>query len=287
MDGHARVLRFLRCRPLFVAVAALLCLASSAIAQTGRIAGAVFDDRAEPLRGATIRAENANAFPRTLTGTSDSKGRFSFIGLRSGVWKFTVESPGFLPSDFSIMIRAGAIGRPVGVRLERNAALILNGPLAGVDAKVLRGDLAAADEAFTKGDVDAAISAYNAVLSRAPALTLVRLQVGNAYRQKKDNARAVEAFETVLKTEPANGTALFRLGEIRLSEGQLDAARGLYEKAVAAEPAWTKPILRLGTLALDRGDTEAAASQLKKVVALDPQSTDAVTAESLLSRISR
>ena len=284
MERHACVFRY---RATLLAAAICLSLAPGAIAQTGRISGVVFSDRAEPLRGATIRAENGDSYPRSFTGTSDGKGRFSFIGLKSGLWTFTVECPGFLPSDFSVMIRGGGLPRPVGVKLDRNVALILNGPLAGVDAKLLRSDLAAADEAFAKGNVDAAISAYNSVLSRAPALTLVRLQIGNAYRQKKDDAKAAEAFEAVLAAEPANGTALYRLGEIKLSEGQLGPARELYEKAAAVEPAWTKPLLRLGSMALERGDTEAAASQLKKVMALDPQSTDAVTAEFLLFGISR
>lgn len=262
-------------------------LVPTASAQMGRFSGVVLDDRAQPLRGAVIRAENPYGTP-SVTSTSDARGQFFFIGLRSGQWKFTIEAPGFLPTEFSIPIRTGAApGRPVGIKLQRDAALVLNGPLAGVDAKLLRADLAAADDAFAKGDYDSAIINYRSVLLRAPALTLANLQIGNAYRQKRDNFKAAEAFETVLKTEPANTAALYDLAEIRRDEGQLDQARDLYQKAAASEPRWAKPLLRLAMIANDRGDTATAVAQLKKLIAVDAESPEAITAQALLGQISK
>lgn len=265
-----------------------VCLVPTASAQMGRFAGVVLDDRSQPLRGATIRAENPGGTPAFVTSTSDAKGQFYFIGLRTGQWKFTVEAPGFLPTEFSVPIRTAApTGRPVGIKLRRDAALVLNGPLAGVDAKLLRADLAAADDAFAKGDFDSAIINYRAVLLRAPALTLVNLQIGNAYRQKKDNLKAAEAFETVLTMDPTNAAALYDLGEIRREEGQLDQARGFYEKAAASTPTWTKPLLRLAAIANEKGDRLTALAQLRKVMTIEPDSPDAAAAESLLNQISK
>lgn len=279
---------FSRCLPLLAAAFLCVWLVPSAFAQMGRVQGIVLDDRSQPLRGATIRADSPNGTP-SMTSTSDARGQFFFIGLRSGQWKFTVEAPGFQPSDFSLPVRAGSNTntRPIGVKLQRIASLVLYGPLAGVDSKLLRADLVAAEEAFAKRDFDSAIIDYKAVLLRAPALTFVNLQIGNAYRQKKEAAKAVEAFETVLKSDPANSTALYALGEIRRDEGQLEAAQELYQKAAAASPTWPKPILRLGMIASDKGDTVAAVAQLKKTMTLDPQSPEAVQAENLLQKISR
>jgi Flp pilus assembly protein TadD len=268
----------------------LYVVVSSSNAQSGLMTGIVYDDRGEPLRGATMRAENPAAYPRTLTTTSDRRGRISLVGLRSGQWHFTVEYPGFQPSTFSMPITAASgsrAPRPVIIRMQRIPSLILAGPLAGVDVKLLRADLTAADEAYAKGDFDAAISSYSAVLAKAPALTSVGLQIGNAYLQKKDDAKAVEAFEGVLKSDPANGTALYELGEIRARAGELDAARNLYQKAASTDPSWAKPILQLGILASNQGQTEEAVVQLKKVLAIDPTSAEAVQAESLLQKIAR
>ena len=274
-----------------VALAAAICfllVVAGAFAQIGRFSGIVLDDRSRPLRGATILAENPRGTPPSVTSTSDAKGEFYFIGLGTGQWKFMIEAPGFLPREFSIPIRAGAApGRPVGIKLERDAALVLNGPLAGVDARLLRADLAAADEAFAKGDFDSAIIDYRAVLLRAPALTLVYLQIGNAYRQKRDYAKAAEAFDTVLKAEPANAAALYDLGEIRREEGQVDQAYDLYGNAAKSAPTWTKPLLRLGVIANEKGDRVTAVAQLKKVLSADPGSPEAAAAEALLNQISK
>ena len=282
--------RFSWRRPARAAAVCFLFLfvVPGAFAQMGRFSGVVLDDRSQPLRGATIRAENPNGTPAAITSASDAKGQFYFIGLRTGQWKFTVEAPGFLPAEFSVPIRtSSATGRPVGIKLQRDAALVLGGPLAGVDAKLLRADLAAADNAFAKGDFDSAIINYRAVLLRAPALTLVNLQIGNAYRQKKDNAKAADAFDAVLKIEPTNAAALYDLGEIRREEGQLDQARSFYEKAAASTPTWTKPVLRLGLIANEKGDKITALAQLKKVMTIDPDSPEAAAAESLLNQIAK
>lgn len=285
--------KFASCLAIQFALAVFftLCVVvSPSMAQTGIMTGIVYDDRGEPLRGATMRAENPTAYPRTLTTTSDQRGRISLVGLRSGQWHFTVEYPGFQPTSFAMPISAASGSRPprpVVIRMERIASLILAGPLAGVDVKLLRADLAAADEAYAKGDLDAAIAGYNAALTKAPALSSIGLQIGNAYVRKNDNAKAVEAFESVLKSDPSNGTALYELGELKEREGQLDAAREFYQKASTADPSWAKPVLQLGIMASNQGQTDAAIAQLKKVLDVDPKSAEAVEAETLLKKLSR
>ena len=73
-------------------------LAANAAAQTGRVGGTVKDESGQPIKGATITAENPNASPSSFTATTDDKGRFSMIGLRSGQWTFSAQSPGFAPT---------------------------------------------------------------------------------------------------------------------------------------------------------------------------------------------
>ena len=67
-------------------LAALLvaALAGSAAAQTGRVGGVVKDEAGNPIKGATVTAENPSASPSSFTATTDDKGRFSIIGLKSG-----------------------------------------------------------------------------------------------------------------------------------------------------------------------------------------------------------
>ena len=68
-------------------------LASGALAQTGRVGGTVKDEGGQPIKGATVTADNPNASPNSFTATTDDKGRFSIIGLRSGAYIATAKQP--------------------------------------------------------------------------------------------------------------------------------------------------------------------------------------------------
>ena len=85
------------------ALVVVLLGALPAFAQTGRVGGVVKDDKGQPLKGATVVAENPAASPPSFSATTDDKGRFSIIGLRAGTWKLTSDSavrpPNFLLSD--------------------------------------------------------------------------------------------------------------------------------------------------------------------------------------------
>ena len=74
-------------RAYLLAAVLLIALAGSAAAQTGRVTGVVKDDRGDPIKGATIIAENPDASPSSFTASTDENGRFAMIGLRSGVWR--------------------------------------------------------------------------------------------------------------------------------------------------------------------------------------------------------
>ena len=93
-------------------VAALVVSAIPAAAQTGRIGGQVKDAQGgQPLKGATITAENPAASPSSFTATTDDKGRYSIIGLKTGTWKITASAPGFQPSSGQVPVRS--LGAPM------------------------------------------------------------------------------------------------------------------------------------------------------------------------------
>src|SRR3954465_11403710 len=95
-----------------IALAALVAaaFAGSAVAQTGRVGGTVKDEAGQPIKGATITADNPNASPSSFTATTDDKGRFSIIGLKSGQWTFPAQAPGFGPETGPLGIQT--IGSP-------------------------------------------------------------------------------------------------------------------------------------------------------------------------------
>ncbi len=102
---------------LKLSLAALVVVLLGALpvaAQTGRIGGLVKDDKGQPLKGATVVAENPAASPPSFTATTDDKGRFSIIGLRAGNWKLTASAPGFQPSVGQVPIRTIGAPEPAG-----------------------------------------------------------------------------------------------------------------------------------------------------------------------------
>src|SRR5919106_1389265 len=188
------------------AVIVMLCLAVPAVAQTGRVGGAVKDTDGKPVKGATVKAVNPNASPSEFTATTDDKGRFSMIGLRSGNWKFIAEAPGYLPQEGSAPVRTiGAPNPPLEFTLAKGAAA---GPAAL--SKEVQAELKAADDLRNAGQFDQAIAAYQGIREKNPSLTMVNMVIAGAYRQKAiketDQAarkasfdQAISAYQDVLK----------------------------------------------------------------------------------------
>jgi tetratricopeptide (TPR) repeat protein len=313
---HARTL------PAAIAIAAALILgALPASAQTGRIGGTVKDDKGQPIKGATVIAENPNASPSSFTATTDDRGRFSIIGLRSGNWKVTASAPGFNPSGGSLNVRTiGAPNPPVDIVLAPGAPGP-TGALAGVNTKELQAELQKAEDLLNQQQYDAAIAAYQAILTKTPALTMINLQIGRAYRMKKDYDSALGTYKKILETDPTNERArieigmtnlekgdfaaaeaalseaaqgtgasrevFYNLGEVKFAKGETDEAMKWYQRAVDADPSWGKPLFKLGLGHLQKADTKNAIAMMEKVIAADPNSPEAAQAKGLIEQLKK
>ena len=123
-------------------------LAASAAAQTGRVGGVVKDEAGNPIKGATVTAENPNVSPSSFTATTDDKGRFSIIGLKSGPWSFSAQAPGFGPESGKMNVQTiGAPNPPLTFTMKKGAS----GPssaLGSTAAKDLQADLQNADQLY-------------------------------------------------------------------------------------------------------------------------------------------
>jgi len=311
-------------RKLLTAVAlgaALVASALPAAAQTGRVGGTVKDQQGQPIKGATVVAENPSSSPSSFTATTDDKGRFSIIGLRSGTWKITASAPGFTPSGGNVPIRTiGAPNPPVDITLAPGASGP-TGALAGVNTKELQGELQKAEELMNQQNYDGAIAAYQAILTKTPALTMINMQIGRAYRMKKDYDSALGVYKKVLETEPTNERAkieigmtnlekgdfaaaetalgeaaqspsasrevFYNLGEVKFAKGETDEAMKAYQRAVDTDPNWGKPLFKLGLGYLQKADTKNAIAMMEKVIAVDPNSQEAAQAKALIEQLKK
>lgn len=305
-----------------LAAALAAASATSAAAQTGRVGGTVKDEAGNPIKGATVTAENPSASPSSFTAITDEKGRFSIIGMRSGQWTFTATMQGFAPESGKLNVQTiGSPNPPVTFTLRKGGGGGGGGALAGVNAKELQGELAAADQLYNAGQWDPAIAAYKAILVKAPALSVINLQVAAAYRNKKDYDNALAAYNDVLKSDPNNDQAkvgiamthlekgdlkaaeeslttvaqapgagrevLYSLGEVKFAKGETDEAAKWYQKAADADPAWGKPLFKLGLVALNKGDKDGTVKAMEKVIAVDPNSPEAAQAKSLIEQLKK
>ncbi len=307
-------------RPVLAIALAMLCTAPVR-AQLGRVSGTVRDEDGRPLRGATVIAEHADVAPGSFTAISNEKGQFSMIGLRSGSWRFTASAPGFVAASGAGRIQTIGSNPPIEFRLTKAAAFGGGGRLAGLDAKDLQASLAAAAASLDAGRHDEAIAAYRQVVSKAPALTLVHLQLGRALRMKRDYAAAIAEYRAWLAADAGNERAtielgltyleqgdlsnaeatlgaaaradaagsetVFALAEVKVAQGQHAGAERLYLKASDADPTWPTPLLKLGVAAANRGDRDVATKYLDRVIALAPGSSEAAQARTILEQLRR
>lgn len=267
-----------------MAAALVLCSGAPLLAQSSRISGVVRDETGSPIRGAIVKGE-MQGVAMTLTSATDDRGRFIFVISRSGDWILTFEAPGFNPTNVPASVRLGAAPPNLDVKLERRENPEASGVLAGIDSRALTAQLAAAAAMIDEGRYDQAIAAYRDIKAKAPSLTMVNLQMGNAYLLKKAYPDAEAAFQELLRFSEDDAYGLFAMGTVKEAEGNAAEAKEWYQKASTADGYWTRPLMKLAALARDGGDKAAAGKYLAKVIELDPASADAVQAAALQKQL--
>jgi tetratricopeptide (TPR) repeat protein len=221
-----------------------LALAAAAASQTaGRITGTIKDPDGKPIKGATVRATN-EAVNARITSTTDDKGRFAMIGVRTGRWVVVAEAPNFLPLQGTSDVSSSNLPF-LQLTLQRDP-----GPMPGALAKTISDDVNAAEALRKAGRYDEAIAAYQSIQSKNTRLTSVSLMLGTLYREKaaeeKDAAakqallaRAMTAYSDLLKADDTNARARVELGVTQMTAGNMDAAAKSFQDVISANPKTT------------------------------------------------
>jgi Flp pilus assembly protein TadD len=297
--------------------AALIVNALPAAAQTGRVGGSVKDDKGQPIKGATVLAENPSASPSSFTATTDDKGRYSIIGLRSGSWKLTASAPGFQSFSGSVPIRTiGAPNPPVDFSLLPGAPASASGL-----PKEIVADVEAAEAKYQAKDYDAAIAAYTAILTKAPKLTRLNVAIARSHRAKKDYKAAAEWYEKAIAADANDNSGRTELAMMYMEQGQLDVAREKllavaenvgatrevfyslgeierardkaddagkwYQRAADADATWAKPHVGLALVAIQKGDIPTAIKHLEKATTTGTDAADQAMAKAMLEQLKK
>ena len=300
----------------------IVAVAGSVAAQTGRVGGVVKDEAGNSIKGATVTAENPAASPSSFTATTDDKGRFSIIGMKSGGWSFSAAAPSFGPETGKMNVSTiGAPNPPLTFTMKKGGGPAASGVLGGMAAKDLQADLAIGDNFYNASKFDEAIASYRQVMARAPALSVINLQIAAAYRNKKEYDNAIAAYNELLKVDPTNAKAIvglgmtnlekgdlkaaedtltqaangpspvrevfYNLGEVKFSKGEADEAAKWYQKATDLDPTWGKPIFKLALVSLNKGDKDGTIKLMEKVITADPTSPEAAQAKTVIEQLKK
>jgi tetratricopeptide (TPR) repeat protein len=209
-------------RPVAIALAVItsLCVSVPVLAQSARAQGTVRDQTGRPLKGATVKAMNKDAIPPEIASSTDDKGRWAMIGLRTGTWTFVAEAPGFQKAQTPWAVRVAGT-QPIQFVLARDL-----GPIPNALTRTVQQQIAAANALRERGQLDQAITAYEQVRDQNPKLTAMNLVVASTYRQRAAQEtnpatrrafldRAIASYTTMLSSEPENDRAKAELASTR------------------------------------------------------------------------
>jgi hypothetical protein len=177
---------------LVVGVLLTVFLTTSAFAQAARATGTVKDTSGRPIKGAIVRAINRDARPSEITSSTDDKGRWGMIGLRTGTWTFVVEAPGFTSFTAQAPVRV-ATTPPMGFVLAHDP-----GPVPGALDKNVLNSVAAANKLRDGGQYEQALSAYQQIRDQNPKLTALTFVVASMYRKQAEAETSPVARRTLL-----------------------------------------------------------------------------------------
>jgi len=180
----------------------------------------------------------------------------------------------------------GAPNPPLTFTLRKGATAGPSSALGSLAAKDLQAELGAADALYNSQKWDEAITAYRAIMAKAPALSVINLQIAAVYRNKKEYDNAIAAYNELLKADPTNDKAkigigmtnlekgdlaaaedtltkaaeganptrevFYNLGEVKFAKGQIDDAAKYYQKAADMDATWGKPLFKLALVELNK-----------------------------------
>jgi hypothetical protein len=215
-------------------LSAILPAPSAAQLPIGRLAGTVKDIAGQPIRGAAIHMASPSTTSAEFTSKSDSKGRWTMLGLRGGRWEVTASAPGFEPSTVTVPVSSFQMSPPIDFVL---LGLAPSTPLDGVDTLQLQTELRRAESQMGQQRWDDALATYRAIQARLPALDSINLAVGRALRMKKDYAGAEAAYGVMLNRDAKNQKAMLELARTQNESGDAAAAAATIERLLGVGAA--------------------------------------------------
>ena len=206
-----------------------LAFTASAAAQTGMVKGKVFDQNGEPVEGATIVMVNPDS-PRDAKTTTDKKGEFVQVGLRSGRYTMTASKDKVGAETVTASVRQGGSGVTVTFNLSPISSLSTDDQ---EKVLALQEIFAAASAASSAGDHDLAIAKYTEAIGVSPTCKDCYVNIGFAHSDEKRWPEAVDAFNKAIELDANLSDAYSGLAAAYNAQQKYDLAQEAGAKAAS------------------------------------------------------
>ncbi len=311
---------------MVIIVFSLFCVATAEAQSAkgrGRISGYVVDEAGNPIIKAKVVIEFVGGDGTQYETDTNKKGEWSYLGLGTGVWRFTATAEGFVGTYAETYVRQLEKNPKVTITLTK-ATNMAGGIIEDEESFSLLED---GNELFEARKFEEALEAYQKFMEKNPAAYQVRLSIGSCYREIGENDKAMAEFEAILEKtsqETASGKELaakalagigeiylkqdnfekaqeyfkqsvdtfsdneviaYNVGEIYFSNNKLDEALRYFTMASGIKPDWSDAEYKLGLVHLNKGDYEKAKEHLNRFLALEPDTGRADSVRAILAQI--
>ncbi len=309
-----------------IALLTLLVAAAPSFSQAwrgaGRAKGVILDPAGNPVVGATVTVtwvDNEEGGPPAIK--SDTKGRWSFIGLVAGDWKLSVVADGFKPFEEQFPVYAGGAPETLRATLDPLPKEILEAEREAERLKGINSALKEGNDLSAAGKYPEARAAYEKALTQVEPAKKAGILVGIAstYVQEQKPDDGIRYLEQALAADPKNETALrlmvsvlasqgkdeeakqylarlpdektldvstqLNLGIMKYNEGKLDEAGAIFERVLTQSPDRAETYYFLGLVHLTQQKNDLALERFEKFLELAPQHEKAAEAREFVKHL--
>ena len=255
----------------FLALAAVLMLATGALAQSTMIKGKVIDGQGQPIVGAAVVIEFKGGTNRKFQTKSDKRGEFVQLLTESGEYMVTASAEKVGTQSAPVRVRLGA---PADVTITLTPGAGAADPAKAAANKMFDEGVAAS----RAGDHDTAIARFTEAVKASPDCSDCYYNLGVSQLQKKDEKGAEESWKKVLELKPDNANALNALATLYNNQKRFDEAAAMSAKAGSAGGATggsADATYNQGIILWNQGKIAEAKTKFEEAIKADPNFADA------------
>lgn len=237
----------------------------------GRVEGRVTDQDGKPVAGATIRIRVPNSPDQGPDLKTDAKGRWTYLGLRGGDWKITIEAPGYMSGETVYSVSEFERRNPINYTMK---------PLPKVEAAApsVPPEIAEAvktgNEALEQKRWADASAAFEKVLPVAPDNAGLLMALARSYYGDGKTEKAVEMLRRVTEKDSANWGAWMLMANMLLEKGKLEEGRAALDHVPQQSVTDPNVFINVGVLFMNQKKSDEAETYFTKAVDVAPAQFD-------------